>query len=167
MLDSYKCHISDDAKSQMKRGNTLSAVNPGGCTPKLQQPDVSINRPFKSVLRNQWEQYMLEWFTNNAAENPRQLTNKSSLTQSYQPLQHKLAVVRTLSHRADTIISTEEDNKEENRDITSTLRENGQLTGQCNQSVAVPYMYIKGVAKKTENSQIHCCKIASLSNYED
>ena len=45
--------------------------------------------------------------------------------QSYQPLQHKLAVVRTLGHRANTITSTEEDKEEENRHITSTLRECG------------------------------------------
>ena len=45
--------------------------------------------------------------------------------QSYQPLQHKLAVVRTLCHRANTIISTEKDKEEENRHITSTLRECG------------------------------------------
>ena len=45
--------------------------------------------------------------------------------QSYQPLQHKLAVVRTLCHRAKTIISIEEDKEEENRHITSTSKECG------------------------------------------
>ena len=89
--------------------------------------------------------------------------------QSYQPLQHKLAVVRALCHRANTIISTEKDKEEENRHITSTLRECGYpkwaieqalkpekpscsrtepASGLSPQSVAVPY--IKGVAGKTQ-----------------
>ena len=89
--------------------------------------------------------------------------------QSYQPLQHKLAVVRTLCHRANTIISTEEDKEEENRHFTSTLRECGHpkwtidqalkpkkppyrrtepASGLSPQSLAVPY--IKGVAEKTQ-----------------
>ena len=89
--------------------------------------------------------------------------------QSYQPLQHKLAVVRTLCHRANTIISTEEDKEEDNRHITSTLRECGYpkwainqalkpkkpscrrtepASGLSPQSVAVPY--IRGVAEKTQ-----------------
>ena len=89
--------------------------------------------------------------------------------QSYQPLQHKLAVVRAFYHRANTITSTEEDKEEENRHITSSLRECGYpkwsidqalkpkklscrrtepATRLSPQSVAVPY--IKGVAEKTQ-----------------
>ena len=89
--------------------------------------------------------------------------------QSYQPLQHKLAVVRTLCHRANIIISTEEYKEEENRHITSKLRECGYPKWAIDQALkpkkpscrriepasglspqSVPNPYIKGVAEKTQ-----------------
>ena len=89
--------------------------------------------------------------------------------QSYQPLQHKLAAVRTLCHRGNTIISTEEDKEEENRHITSTLRDYGYLKYAIDQALkpkkpscrrtepasglsplSVAVSYNKGVADKTQ-----------------
>ena len=45
--DSFKCHISDARKEQLKQYNTVMSVIPGGCTKFLQPLDVCINKPFK------------------------------------------------------------------------------------------------------------------------
>ena len=79
VLDSFKCHISDEAKNQIKRGNSIPAVIPGGCTSKLQPLDVSINRPFKAILRNQWQQYMMNWAANNDQGKPKPVDKQTIL----------------------------------------------------------------------------------------
>ena len=56
--DSFKCHISDERKEQLKRYNTVMSVIPGGCTKYLQPLDVCINKPFKSFFREFYD----DWF---------------------------------------------------------------------------------------------------------
>ena len=58
MLDSFKCHISDDIKDRLRKMKTIMGVIPGGCTKLLQPLDVSINKPFKIVFRELYD----EWF---------------------------------------------------------------------------------------------------------
>ena len=49
--DSYRCHISQATKRELKRGyNITTAVIPGGCTKYIQAPDVVWNQPFKASL---------------------------------------------------------------------------------------------------------------------
>ena len=44
--DSFKCHIFDARKVQLKQCNTVMSVIPAGCTKFLQPLDVCINKPF-------------------------------------------------------------------------------------------------------------------------
>ena len=45
---------------KMAENNVGSQEVPAGCTSKVQVLDVSLNRPFKSVLTECWEDYVLE-----------------------------------------------------------------------------------------------------------
>ena len=60
VLDSFRGHLTDKVKKAFRKGNTVMAVIPGGCTSKLQPLDVSINKPFKTELRNSWRGYIRE-----------------------------------------------------------------------------------------------------------
>ena len=59
-LDSFSAHLTDKVKDKFKTYNTTVVVIPGGCTSVLQPLDVSINKPVKAILRQSWEQYMLD-----------------------------------------------------------------------------------------------------------
>ena len=59
-LDSFSAHLTDEVKDKFKTYNTTVVVIPGGCTSVLQPLDVSINKPVKAILRQSWEQYMLD-----------------------------------------------------------------------------------------------------------
>jgi transposase-like protein len=56
--DSFRCHVSENIKEHVKRKNTVMAVVPGGCTKLLQPLDVCVNKPFKDLFRQQYD----EWF---------------------------------------------------------------------------------------------------------
>ena len=45
--NSFKCHISDARKEQLKQYNIVISVIPGGCTKFLQPLHVCISKPFK------------------------------------------------------------------------------------------------------------------------
>ena len=51
---------------KMAENNVGSQEVPAGCTSKVQVLDVSLNRPFKSVLTECWEDYVLESNSNLA-----------------------------------------------------------------------------------------------------
>ena len=57
--DSYRCHISDATKKQLKKLQIDTAVISGGCTKFIQAPDVYWNAPFKSKVRQFYENWML------------------------------------------------------------------------------------------------------------
>lgn len=57
--DSYRCHISDATKKQLKKLQIDTAVIPGGCTKFIQAPDVYWNAPFKAKVRQFYENWML------------------------------------------------------------------------------------------------------------
>ena len=48
--DSFKSHITEDIKNQLKLCNTVMSVIPGGCTKYLQPLDVSINHSSKTFV---------------------------------------------------------------------------------------------------------------------
>ena len=55
-------------KALLATNNTGFIIIPGGCTSKCQPLDVSINKPFKAVLRNCWEDYVNNFVTNLSEE---------------------------------------------------------------------------------------------------
>ncbi len=59
-LDTFSAHLTDKVKDAFHKSNTTVLVIPGGCTSILQPLDVSINKPFKTSIRNSWVQYMLK-----------------------------------------------------------------------------------------------------------
>ena len=60
VLDSFHGHLTESVKKSFRKGNTMMAVIPGGCTSKVQPLDVSINKPFKTELKKSWTAYMRE-----------------------------------------------------------------------------------------------------------
>ena len=57
--DSYRCHISNATKKQLKKLQIDVAVIPGGCTKVIQVPGVYWNALFKSKVRQFYENWML------------------------------------------------------------------------------------------------------------
>ena len=50
-LDSFRAHTTDDITKSMKEHGTTHCVIPEGRTSKLQTLDVSVNNPFKKILK--------------------------------------------------------------------------------------------------------------------
>ena len=64
VLDALKGHLTDSVKNQLRKMYTELVVIPGGMISVLQPMDVSINKPFKDRLRQQY----LKWISNPACE---------------------------------------------------------------------------------------------------
>ncbi|KAL2099474.1 hypothetical protein ACEWY4_003868 [Coilia grayii] len=59
--DSYRCHISQATKTEMKTGYRMQmAVVPGGCTKYVQPADVSWNAGFKAHLKQSYDAWLAE-----------------------------------------------------------------------------------------------------------
>ena len=54
MLDAFRCHTQPEIKQRLAKGNTDIAIIPGGMTSMVQPLDVSINKPFKGLVREKW-----------------------------------------------------------------------------------------------------------------
>jgi len=54
VLDLFRGHLTADVKKMAEKGKTLLAVILGGLTSQLQPLDVSINKSFKGLMREQW-----------------------------------------------------------------------------------------------------------------
>ena len=59
-LDSFSAHKVDSVLEEMAVNDVGSLEVPAGCTSKVQVLDVSVNRPFKLVLGECWENYVLD-----------------------------------------------------------------------------------------------------------
>jgi hypothetical protein len=64
VLDAFKGHVTDSVKDQLCKMKTELVVIPGGMTSLLQPMDVTINKPFKDRLRQQY----LTWIAGRAHE---------------------------------------------------------------------------------------------------
>jgi hypothetical protein len=53
-IDAFKGHLTDSVKNQLRKMKTELVVIPGGMTSVLQPVDVSVNKPFKDSLRQQY-----------------------------------------------------------------------------------------------------------------
>jgi hypothetical protein len=58
VMDSMRAHITDEVKKCVLAKNAIPAIIPGGLTKLLQPLDISVNRCFKMVMRECWEQWM-------------------------------------------------------------------------------------------------------------
>ena len=59
VLDSFRCHKSDDIREVLRDDHrTRLAIIPGGMTSVLQPLDVSVNKPMKVLLQRRWN----EWY---------------------------------------------------------------------------------------------------------
>jgi hypothetical protein len=64
VLDAFKGHLTDSVKDQLRKVKTELVVILGGMTSVLQPMDISINKPFKDRLRQQY----LTWIADPARE---------------------------------------------------------------------------------------------------
>jgi hypothetical protein len=64
VLDAFKGHVTDSVKDQLRKMKTELVVIPGGMTSMLQPMDVSINKPFRDRLRQQY----VTWIADPARE---------------------------------------------------------------------------------------------------
>ncbi|XP_030066606.1 pogo transposable element with KRAB domain [Microcaecilia unicolor] len=58
VLDQFRAHITEATKKRFKEEKTHLAIIPGGLTSQLQPLDVSINKPFKVLMREEWNKWM-------------------------------------------------------------------------------------------------------------
>ena len=58
VMDSMRAHITPEIKESVHALNSIPAIIPGGLTKLLQPMDISVNRSFKLVLRELWEEWM-------------------------------------------------------------------------------------------------------------
>ena len=58
VYDAFKAHTIDEMKVRWSISSTNLIMVPPVCTWKYQPLDVCINKPFKGVLRNCWEDYV-------------------------------------------------------------------------------------------------------------
>ena len=54
VIDAFKGHLTDSVKNQLRKMKTELVVIPGGMTSVMQPMDVSVNKPFKDSLRQQY-----------------------------------------------------------------------------------------------------------------
>ena len=62
--NSYKAHMAEDVKIQLKEINTENVIVPGGCTKYIQSPDLVLNKPFKQRVAELYD----EWLSNGVHE---------------------------------------------------------------------------------------------------
>ena len=58
-LDTFSAHLTDKVRDAFAKCGTELLIIPGGCTSILQPLDVSINKPFKGCIRQEWCQHIL------------------------------------------------------------------------------------------------------------
>jgi hypothetical protein len=58
VLDAFRCHRTQNLKTQLEEQHTDSSIIPDGMTSMLQPLDVSINKPIKTSLRQKWSQWI-------------------------------------------------------------------------------------------------------------
>ena len=58
-LDSYRCHIMGSVVTAIQNLGVEVEHIPGGCTCLCQPVDVGVNKPFKKLIRDKWEQWMI------------------------------------------------------------------------------------------------------------
>ena len=57
-IDSFSAHETEEFIDLAHSNNVDVVIIPGGCTSKIQPLDVCLNKPFKSVVRKRWIEYV-------------------------------------------------------------------------------------------------------------
>jgi hypothetical protein len=65
IIDSFSAHEDPKLLEEAKANNMDVVIIPGGCTSKVQPLDVCLNKPFKSILRSKWIEYVDSQVANN------------------------------------------------------------------------------------------------------
>ena len=69
-LDSYRAHMMASVVERIQALGIDVFHIPGGCTGLCQPVDVGFNKPFKTLMRNQWDEWMMsKWEQITAADN--------------------------------------------------------------------------------------------------
>ena len=55
--DQFKAHVTESTKRLSTKLKTHLAVIPGGLTSQLQPLDVSVNKPFKGLMHEDWAKW--------------------------------------------------------------------------------------------------------------
>ena len=56
--DSFKCHVIDTVKQELRTSKIDPLIVPGGCTKYIQAPDVVWNKPFKANVTEKYDEWM-------------------------------------------------------------------------------------------------------------
>ena len=59
-LDTFTGHLTEAVKDSLHKCGTKMLIIPGGCASVLQPLDVSVNKPFKSFIRQSWCERMVK-----------------------------------------------------------------------------------------------------------
>ena len=60
IMDSFSTRLTNSVADNLKKNKVHTLIVPGGCTSILQPLDVSLKKPFKAILRQLWQEYMLQ-----------------------------------------------------------------------------------------------------------
>ena len=58
MCDQFTAHVTESTKRLATKLKTHLAVIPGGLTSQLQPLDISVNKPFKGFMREEWTKWI-------------------------------------------------------------------------------------------------------------
>ncbi|CAI7798869.1 unnamed protein product [Closterium sp. NIES-53] len=72
VLDSYRGHLTPEVKKKFGELNLVPAVIPAGCTSEIQPLDIAVNRSFKAIVRQLYQ----EWFEREGVDT---LTKKGNI----------------------------------------------------------------------------------------
>ncbi len=56
--DSFKCHVMETVKQELRTSKIDPLIIPGGCTKYIQAPDVVWNKPFKANVTEKYDEWM-------------------------------------------------------------------------------------------------------------
>ena len=57
IMNTFRAHCTEEIISLLSKHHSSVALIPGGCTSKLQPLDVSLNKPFKQLCRQEFSTY--------------------------------------------------------------------------------------------------------------
>lgn len=82
IIDSARCHLSDELRENMKRfNNTDIKIISGGMTKYLQPADIVYNKPFKNHLKDQWNEWMEKGQVELTRTGRRRASSRETVTQ--------------------------------------------------------------------------------------